>query len=137
MEIEKNIINALLYNDDSDFNIPEDMYRTQYYKDSEQKLEEYRDAFSDVLPEILKKAYTHVCNIEDYAQVDNFSMGKVAGFAIALSLMKGLENLLDTHKLITESFTPVSEAYKIDDELIMKAINEYKERTCKTNAACN
>ncbi len=127
MKIEAKIIRGLLY-DDSDFGISEKDYKTKYYKDFEEKHSAYRETFSSLLSPELQTVYDSVCEMEDYAEANEFELGKVVGFTIAMTLTAVINNPIGAHKQLTDSFIPIEEAYKLDDESFNKAINEYKEK---------
>ena len=134
MKIEQEIIHKLLYYI-KDFGISREDYETKYYKEFAKKLSSYREMFSSILSPELQKAYASVCDMEDYMDANEFDMGKVVGFTIAMGLIKALDKPLEAHSDLTASFIPIKEVYKTDDAIFNKAINEYKEKRGTTK--CN
>lgn len=134
MKIEQEIIHKLLY-DIEGFGISREDYETEYYKEFAKKHSSYREMFSSLLSPELQKVYDSVCDMEDYMGSNEFDIGKIVGFTIAMGLIKALDKPLKAHSDLTATFIPIKEAYKIDDVFFNKAITEYKEKRGTTK--CN
>ncbi len=134
MKIEQEIIRKLLY-DIEDFDISQEDYESEYYKEFAKKHGSYREMFSSILSPELQTVYNSVCDMEDYMGVNEFNMGKAVGFTIAIGLIRALDKPLKAHSDLTATFIPIKEAYKIDDVFFNKAITEYKEKRGTTK--CN
>lgn len=134
MKIEQKIIHKLLY-DIEDFDISQEDYETEYYKEFAKKLSYYREMFSSILSPELQTVYNSVCDMEDYMGANEFNMGMVVGFTIAIGLIRALDKPLKVHSDLTASFIPIKEVYKTNDAIFNEAINEYKEKRGTTK--CN